>query len=328
MATFLDWALWYHKDGICVVPVKPMDKAVALSTWDEYHTRQSTIEELRQWWRQMPAANIGLVHGVNNFVSLDFDHDNGIFDKMRQDVPELFAGRIEQSGGGSGYHIPLFVSRLPDLGYDNAKDRPKGNKTWKCQNGQYLGDVNIRARWCQTVAPPSIHPSGNKYHFIQKGDIVKLESLDGIIRWLNKYDERQARIVKKVHRTQHAAGDSTNIKTYFPSVLDVFDRLGLPGQRTNEPAGGIRIHDNGGLVIHQDDTRWYNFSDETGGDVVDAVGWFLFRSSWDRYDKQMFIKVMQKMKEMAGIGEERTELPRAIKASGRLTPAGIGRYWG
>ena len=139
----VDHALFYHNHGVCVIPCRPRDKAPALAEWAEYQQRMSTAEEITAWWRSQPLYNIGLVHGVNGFVSIDIDHDAGAFQDLREKFPSLTVGRLEQSGSGQGYHIPIFLEEYPNLGYDNTKDRPKGNRTWKYSGGE----INIRARW-------------------------------------------------------------------------------------------------------------------------------------------------------------------------------------
>ena len=84
MSTMLQWAKWYSEQNLDVVPVQPHGKAVALPAWEEYQTRCSTPDEIESWWTQMPTANIGIVSGVNNFVTIDIDHDKGAETQMRR----------------------------------------------------------------------------------------------------------------------------------------------------------------------------------------------------------------------------------------------------
>jgi hypothetical protein len=325
MAKMIDWALWYASQNLDVVPVVPREKNVALPAWEEYQTRCSTISEIKSWWSHTPNANIGLVSGVNNFVTIDVDHNGGAFEQMRDKFPEMFVGRIEQSGSGQGYHIPLFVASLPDFGYDNSKQRPKGNKTWHTKTG----DVNIRARWCQAVCPPSVHPSGGIYRFIQQGDIVRAPDLTAVIAWLNELDP-SARIVTQRHE-QHQ-NDTPNrmpIKAYFPSVLEAFKMLGYTDPVEQEPNGETRISGHGGLLVDADDSRFYCFSDEVGGDVVDAFGWSRFGARWNRYDKGMFQTVMRDMEKAAGVGEVRelSRVPPMRKTVNVWGPKLKSGYW-
>jgi len=326
MSSMLEWARWYAEQDLDVVPVQPRGKAVALSSWEEYQTRCSTTAEIDTWWNRTPNANIGIVSGVNNFVMLDFDHDSGAYAQMSAKFPALVSGRIEQSGSGEGYHIPLFVSTLPDLGFDSGKNRPKGNKTWKTPRG----NVNIRARYCQAVVSPSIHPSGGRYRFIQEGDIVRAPDLTAVIAWLNELDPT-ARIVTARHETRPS--DSANrlpIKDYYPSVVQTFAMLGYADKPEPEPNGETRIPGHGGLLVDADDKRWYCFEDETGGDVVDAFGWARFGAQWDRHNRGMFSAIMRDMEQRAGVGETRhlSRVPPNRKTQDVWGQKLRGDYWG
>jgi hypothetical protein len=141
-------AMFYHNEGLNVIPVIHKDKRPALA-WEEYHTRKSTQEEIAEWFNR--PANIGIVHGAvsDNYITLDLDHDQGIFEAIKTVFPEMTKGRIEQSGSLEGYHVPLRLKALPDFGYDAKLERLKGNKTWKTM----IGVVNIRAQFCQSVSP-------------------------------------------------------------------------------------------------------------------------------------------------------------------------------
>lgn len=297
-------ALFYHNEGLCVIPVRPREKAPALITWEEYQTRRSTEAEVRGWFTNGPGYNIGIVHGEvsGNFVSLDFDHDNGLWSAAEQRLPELFVGRLEQSGSLEGYHIPLRVEDLPDFGYNERQERPRGNKTWKTK----LGDCNIRARYCQTLAPPSIHPSGNLYRFKRKRPLVKIENLDNLIDWLN--DLAPPPPPKRVKVRGRSTGTSTvgdgslidAVKDAWPDALSVFQQFGMATRMCEERNGELRLRGNGGLLIHANDPcRWFNFSDEIGGDQITAWGWCRYGSAYN--PGRQFRVVIVEMAQVAGV---------------------------
>jgi hypothetical protein len=321
----LEDALRLHAEGLCVIPVKPRDKAPLLAEWECYQTRCSTADEIARWWVTTPTANIGIVHGIHNYVALDFDDDAGLFAAMRAKFPDLFAGRIEQSGSGQGYHLPLFVETLPDLGWDNGKDRPKGNKTYRTDQGS----VNIRARWCQTVAPPSIHPSGNAYRYIQAGAIIPVVDLRLVMAWLGMLDPKARPVVKRASSIVSPSGGMQDIKAYLPALPELFALLGISGEAQREPNGETRISGHGGLLITADETRWYCFSDETGGDAIDAWGWARFGAAWDRHNRGQFSQVIREIREQFGIGQTRQIVP-AVKSPRRAHVWGSrlrSNYW-
>jgi hypothetical protein len=286
-----------------VIPVVYRDKKPALATWEEYHTRRSTAAEMVEWFGNGHNFNLGVVHGEvsGNFVSIDIDDDAGIFETIKTQVPPLAAGRLEQSGSGKGFHIPLRVDALPDFGTDNRQTRPRGNRTWK--TGQ--GSVNIRARFCQTVLPPSLHPSGQRYRFLQKGSITQLPTLDGMIEWL---DQLAPPVVKElsVHKKADNWTGSTDgetlvdaVKNYWSNCLLVFDYFGM-ALNVTEDKDEWRLLGNGGLLVPMDNPEiWYCFGDEIGGGIFEAWGWQRYGS---RYDKRChFRQVLVEMAQVAGI---------------------------
>ncbi|MBD3261576.1 MAG: hypothetical protein GF334_07840, partial [Candidatus Altiarchaeales archaeon] len=77
---FFKSAIYYHKEGLNVIPVTPGDKNPALSSWKEYFERYSTKDEITHWWNNGhdQLFNIGVVH-LDGFISIDIDHDQGIY---------------------------------------------------------------------------------------------------------------------------------------------------------------------------------------------------------------------------------------------------------
>lgn len=324
----LPHALHYHNEGLCVIPVTPRDKKPALVTWEEYHNRMSTLDEINKWFGNGHQYNIGLVH-MNGFVTIDIDHDSGLMTQLVHDHDYLFEGRIEQSGSGEGYHIPLKLDTLPDFGLDQKQGRPRGNRTWKTK----LGDLNIRARFCQTVAPPSIHPTGNLYRVIQTGDILRLANLDSLIHWLNKLappaikelpNPQKPTALRVPVGDQPAHGNDllAAVKEVWPTVLSVFANFGMAANIKQEHNGEFRLLGNGGLLLTEDFSQFYCFSDQFGGGTFEAWGFCRFGSSYDKH--KHFRQVLLEMAEVAGI--DPTQFCKPANEEKATTPQNT-RYW-
>lgn len=285
-------AMYYHGEGLNVIPVIYKDKRPALA-WEEYHTRQSTPEEIGEWFSR--PMNLGIVHGAvsDNYITIDLDHDAGIFEAIGVVFPDMVKGRIEQSGSREGYHIPLKLKSLPEFGYDAKLNRPKGNKTWKTM----VGSVNVRVGWCQTVAPPSLHPSGNRYRFVQKGPITQIDNLDSFIEWLDllappKREEAPAPRPRPAR--QGNGGLIAQVLSAWPTATDVFREFGKVHEIQRERGGGIRLLGNGGLVLTENEKAWYNFSDEIGGGILAAWAWCRFgHYDPDKHLDQCLIEMAQ-----------------------------------
>ena len=323
MNEMLEMALRYHGESLCVIPVVSKNKMPAI-VWEEYQERRSTSVEIMEWFGNGKQHNVGIVHGEvsGNYISLDIDHDAGLWVELQAVHPSLFEGRLERSGSGAGYHIPLIVEQLPDLGHNTKDDRPRGNKTWKTGNGH----LNVRARFCQSVAPPSVHPSGGRYVFIQDGPITRLPSLDDLIVWLNKLAPPPAprrAPGPKQYRDHDASGTLVEAVKSAWGTLDVFAHFNLATEAVTERNGETRLRGNGGLLIAGDATTWYNFSDEFGGGVVEAWGWCRFGSAYD--NKRHFRQVLLEMAQAAGIDTARYHK----RGDERVTTGGDGdrRLW-
>lgn len=296
-AMMLKSALFYHSEGLCVIPCVARDKRPAIA-WEPYQTRCSTRTEVQQWFGNVHGYNVGIVHGEvsGNYISLDIDHDAGLFGGLRQIFPALFVGRLEQSGSGEGYHIPLRLDTLPDFGKD-GDGKPRGNKTWKLATGA----LNARIRACQTVVPPSVHPSGRRYRFIQKGNIARLASLDDLIAWLDSQLPKPKQQPKPNKAITPPTGDTLidAVKAAFPDAIAVFQHWGKV-HKLEETRDGLKLRGNTGLYVKPDNHEvWYCFGDEVGGGVFEAWGWCMFGQQYD--NRRQFRDVLLDMATVAGI---------------------------
>jgi hypothetical protein len=291
-------AIGYYNEGLNVIPVKPREKAPALAKWEEFKVRKSTEKEVNNWFGNGHHYNIGLVHGkfgdLPYYTAVDIDHDEGAYEKIKETFPGLTCGRVEQSGSGEGFHIPLWVEERPDWS-------GKGNRTWKTK----YGSVNIRIDGCQTVAPPSIHPTGNLYRFIQDGDIGYTYTFDPFIQWLDSVTP----VAKKpspvdVAPTRHNVqvdGETLldAVMAYWSNCLMVFAHFGMTDNAQDDQGGEVRLMGHGGLLITSDHRRFYNFSDEFGGGAIEAWGFCRIGSSYDK--RKDFYPTLCEMAEAGGI---------------------------
>ena len=182
----------YLESGFSVIPVRFGEKSPAIR-WDEYQTRRATPEEIKKWFSSRNKVGIGLVCGQvsNGFVVLDFDGRDfaGISAEFEENFHEIaYKTRRVETGSGR-LHLWL---RCPDL--------PEGltRIEWKIPD---LGDaaVELRANGHYVLAPPSIHPSGKPYRFLNDKPILEVpwDKLEEVITW---FDERGKRVVGKEER--------------------------------------------------------------------------------------------------------------------------------
>jgi hypothetical protein len=161
----------YEGLGFSIIPLKAKGKKPALHAWEEYKSRRPTKEEIASWsqqhWSDGADANVGVVCGAvsGNLVVLDFDLKSA-FEVFKNEWAATRGKNVANEtvvvATGRGFHV-----------YCRVKDMPKSVK---------LPNVEVKAEGHYVVAPPSIHPSGKAYQFVNPAmsSIVELSSLEDI----------------------------------------------------------------------------------------------------------------------------------------------------
>lgn len=143
----------YHAHGLGVIPLVPRDKRPAIASWRVYQGRRPDVSERWSWFGEHPTHNIGIVCGRVSggrdgfsLVVLDFDSEEK-FETFRKEHQDLVS-RTWVAKTGRGNHVYLRVRGIVH--------------TTKFDGGDIKGEGTY------VVAPPSIHPTGVQYHWINK----------------------------------------------------------------------------------------------------------------------------------------------------------------
>lgn len=143
-------ALRFLSLGWSVVPMQPRGKR-PLVRWTPYQTRRATADEVEQWFRRWPDANVGIVTGtISGLLVLDVDAGHG-GDASLAELEREFAPlepTLECLTGGGGRHL-----------YFRHFGEPIPNKAGFREGLDLRGDGGV------VVAPPSIHPNGRPYRW-------------------------------------------------------------------------------------------------------------------------------------------------------------------
>lgn len=145
----------YHALGFSPFPVVRGDKKPACE-WKPYQTTRATPEQCAVWDKQ--GFNIGLATGkISGFIVLDVDGEEG-----QQSLAELEATHgalpetiTAQSGKGKHYYF-----QMPNDG------REIRNLSGRSVYGEVLPSLDVRGDGGYIIAPPSLHPNGNSYCWI------------------------------------------------------------------------------------------------------------------------------------------------------------------
>jgi len=164
----LEAALAYLAKGWCVIPAAARGKRPKIP-WRRFQEQQASYVEVRNWFTRWPDANLAIVTGeVSGIVVLDIDPGHGgeesLSDLMAQHgaLPRTVAART----GGGGRHI-----------YFQHPGKPVRNQVGLAPGLDLRGDGGL------VIAPPSLHPSGQHYQWVEGQDPDSLP-LAPLPRWL------------------------------------------------------------------------------------------------------------------------------------------------
>ena len=145
-------ALELARRGFRVFPIQPRGKKPLIKQWQK--TATTDTEMIGRWWQRWPTANIGLACGRESGVwILDRDGDAGNASYERYKCKPLETTLQVRTGNGIHHYIAW-----PD---DGTVMRNSAGK---------LGEgLDVRGEGGYVVAPPSIHPSGRPYEWLNTG---------------------------------------------------------------------------------------------------------------------------------------------------------------
>jgi len=156
--------------------ILPLINKAPNGDWQQYQDKLMSAEDLSSFkWKNI--QGIGAVCGINNLRCLDFDSVND-FRIVQQflrklGLPAEYKWTVA-SGSGKGYHIWFFCDE--DSHITRTLEGQKSFYRLQPQDAGLCDHIELRWKNCQTVLPPSLHPSGKKYkfHFLQEDHFPKM----------------------------------------------------------------------------------------------------------------------------------------------------------
>ena len=154
-------ALDYAGRGWPVFPLRPASK-VPEGSLAPHGLNDASCDPsvITGWWRAAPAANVGLRTGVGVDV-VDLDGPEGRA-ALETRCPELFAAGAAVATG-RGLHLYFAASGL-------------------ASRAGVLPGVDVRGTGGYVVAPPSAHPGGQRYRFVDPATGATLAQLPDVLR--------------------------------------------------------------------------------------------------------------------------------------------------
>jgi hypothetical protein len=312
-------AAHYTSIGLALVAIPAGSKAPNGNGWQKRPI--TTPAAAREHWERHPSDNMGLVHAHSGTATLDLDHlDHAreVFADFGIDLDALIAANPYRIRGARG-EKPIY--RAP------AGESLKIHKlAWPADPSAVIADgekpkaitiFELRAKGGQDVLPPSIHPSGVQYEWVNDApqsyeDLPELpaELLDLWHNWDAYRSEMVALCPWAAHgppqpapapRSHDHSGDS--VIDAYNSRYSVLEMLGQHGYKARGPRRYLSPHSSSGMpgVLVFEDGRVFShhggdlFSDSHSHDAFD-----LYRLLEHAGDWKQAIKAAAQLLGMAG----------------------------
>lgn len=217
----------YRSEGLSFFPIPYKTKASAIE-WKEYQTRRPTDQEVGRWFNGN-LTNIAVVCGKisGNLVVADFDS------------MDTFLSWVNIFHKRTGFHEIMEYTRISQTG--------RGVHVWlrtkEPVKSQKFPQVDIKGEASYIIAPPSVHPSGAEYKFLNDCPIRTIDSLSDIGIDVNQKPEAPRNEPGWVSQLLQGVGEgqrndsAIKLAGYFRNTLpqDVTERLLLDWNKKNRP---------------------------------------------------------------------------------------------
>lgn len=162
-------ALEYAAMGISLLACKT-DKSPALRNWKHLQARRAMPDTINLWARTGLLQSVGIICGEvsRNLVVVDCDGLDAVKEFSRA-FPALTDTYTVISGSGKGAHFYLYSDECPPT-----------TRTV----GQPFGNIEMRSNGAYVIAPPSLHPSGQKYSVDKPYAIRTVPNLHALRAWI------------------------------------------------------------------------------------------------------------------------------------------------
>jgi hypothetical protein len=226
-------ALDYKQKELSVIALVSRSKKPQLLKWEEYQHVMANDEQLNQWF-SIPSNhnNVGIITGaVSKILVIDIDGQEAQerFHKKIKEIQDkeilTTINRTMKIKTGSG-NINIVIGFNPKE-FDKNKEETKNRILWK-GNEEGHSEIRVKGEGGYVVAPPSIHPNGNKYELINGLDIVTFskDQIQTIFDVLSSRNESHHKFAQDTQ--QHWLDDET-----ISDMVEILKPYCQPGVRND-----------------------------------------------------------------------------------------------
>jgi len=187
----IEYAIEYAKNfGYSVVPANSEQKKGSYVKWKKYQDRVADEIQIVEWFEDYPEAGIAVVTGqISNLIVLDIDPRHGGMETIKENNLQLPV-TVSVNTGGGGYH---YYYKYPQ----KLSEKLGGKiKNFTGENVDLPG-LDLRADGGFVYAPPSLHPSGERYEFAEGLSPAEVELTEPPEWLINVIKNRQQAEQKK-----------------------------------------------------------------------------------------------------------------------------------
>jgi predicted P-loop ATPase len=168
----LDAALDSLRSSIYPVPIKPGSKRPPMEGWQNLRV---TVDDLQEHFNN--GNNMGWLLGIGPRPILDVDQD---CQEALAVAPLISGPKTDRISGHKSNPSSHYFFEVP-----GECETVKFLDPFRKGKDERKMIVELRGKGCQTIVPPSIHPSGELYEWAKKGDFGKAAYSD-VLRWVSK----------------------------------------------------------------------------------------------------------------------------------------------
>jgi hypothetical protein len=153
--------------GWAIFPLRPRDKRPL--TAHGFKDASRNIAAINRWWSSNPKAGVGLPTGkVNGIIVIDFDPRNAGVEAVDEDGVEYGRDAYQMAADLFGPELPdTWIVETPGGGLHFYFQHP-GDRLVPGIKGWWQPGLDVKADGGYVCAPPSIHPNGGEYIWVQK----------------------------------------------------------------------------------------------------------------------------------------------------------------
>jgi hypothetical protein len=147
-----DLILGYVNSGWSILPVKPEEKRPYMTNWLQYMKSRAPLKTVENWFNSLTGAGVGVVTGkISNIIVLDVE---SYCQTPIEELLKMYPTHLIARSGSGGWHLYY--------------QYPQGVSKVANRVGIFEG-ADLRADGGFIVLPPTRHPSGNLYSWVEQG---------------------------------------------------------------------------------------------------------------------------------------------------------------